>query len=311
MTVLQNGEVMVEYAIVSWDGLNRPKQLKPKAGETQGGWQHSLAVLLRSEQAEYGELYHAVETEKKKQFPNGIGNERNPTFVQSQIVEYPASAGYLQINCVTYSGMPRLYDEQKRVMEEAAFLARVYAGAAVKVLLTPRAYGQKGGTDENGNPISKGMNFWLQGVALVDTTLPKLSVAGGGMNASAVDTAFGSSGMHAPANAPAPGVAPGYTPPPPPSSGAPAPGTLPPSTPAPYTPPPPPGAAPAPTPPQSTAPVPPNPAVLAPPAPTPPVVRTLDQRLTEKAGAGMTWAVMAAGGWTEENAIAHGYLLPA
>ena len=286
--ILDNGVIRTGDVLVLWDGITRPDAIDAKDGKP-ASQKFSLKVAFAPDSQTYAELYSEVAKFKAAKFPNGVPDGWDDAFYPAKVDELP---GHIAVNGVTYGTAPDIYDTSGRLLSAAECTGKLYAGAKVQVLLQPREYNNK----------SKGFGFWLNGLLIVDTSAPKLSIASG------VDarSAFG-----------LPATPLGGTPAP--VGGAPVPPAQPAAVaaPAPVSSPQPPApagiAASATTYPSNVAVVP-NPGILAaPPAPAPvPVAPAAPVRTMTPAAvaAGYTYEALAAAGWSDQQMIQGGYLAP-
>lgn len=295
--ILDNGVIRTGDALVLWDGITRPEAIDAKDGKP-ASQKFSLKVAFAPDSQTYADLYSEVAKFKAAKFPNGVPSGWDDAFYPAKVDELP---GHIAVNGVTYGTAPDIYDTSGRLLSATECTGKLYAGAKVQVLLQPREYNNK----------SKGFGFWLNGLLIVDTSAPKLSIASGVDARSAFGlpaTPLGGAAAPAPVGgSPVPPVQPAGV-------AAPAPASFP-------QPPAPAGiASSAPTYP-SSAPAPvavvPNPGILAaPPAPAPvpaaPVAPAAPVRTMTPAAvaAGYTYEALAAAGWSDQQMIQGGYLAP-
>ena len=149
-------------------------------------------------EAAVGELRAMNDAEAARVFPSGKPRTFQETLGALTAEEFEGKlTGQLVCTATTYNVAPPIYDAQGR--EVPAHSCDLYAGAMVRLILTPRIYNAKGNV---------GSSAWLSGIQIVDLTTEKLA-GGAGMSAGQVANAFGIQGGAAAfaAHAPAPAAA--------------------------------------------------------------------------------------------------------
>ena len=212
MAIINNGQAVVTGPVtVLWDGISRPEQVEGKDGGAPG-LKYTVKFALPPTDPAGAEMRSLLDPAAAAQFPTGKPRTFQATFLPLGADEFGADlAGHLISVGTTYSNAPPIYDQQGR--EVPAQSCGLYAGAKVRLILTPRVYNAKGNVGES---------CWLSGIQIVDLTGPKLA-AGAGMSAGQVASAFGIQGGAAAFAAPAPAVPPAA-----PTPVAPNPGIVPP-----------------------------------------------------------------------------------
>ena len=214
MAIINNGQAVVTGPVtVLWDGISRPEQVEGKDGGAPGH-KYTVKFALPPTDPAGAEMRSLLDPAAAAQFPTGKPRTFQATFLPLGADEFGADlAGHLISVGTTYNNPPPIYDQQGR--EVPAQSCGLYAGAKVRLILTPRVYNAKGNVGES---------CWLSGIQIVDLTGPKLA-GSAGMSAGQVASAFGiQSGVVAfAASAPAPAVPPAA-----PTPVAPNPGIVPP-----------------------------------------------------------------------------------
>ncbi|URG13013.1 hypothetical protein B2_20 [Stenotrophomonas phage B2] len=313
--------VLTGDVIVTWDGLSKPEHV-PATSDKAATEKYKLSFAFPANAPEYGEMYQLIQAAIAKQYPHGAPPRFQEAFGNpNESKKIPEVEGMVGATASTFGDFPNVFDMNGQMLDQASVARVLYAGAKVRLLVSPRIY------DNNGN---KGATFWLSGVQIRDAnpaTAPKLAVSAG-MTAGQVADAFG---IASPGAAFAPAAAPGMPPVPgaPAAPGYPAPG-MPPAAPAaaPGMPPPVPGAPAAPgypAPPAAPAPAPtavhPNPGILAggvgappvpgvPPVPAAPAAPAAPVRQMLPAAGGVPYESYIAQGWTDALLVQHGMMAP-
>lgn len=181
MTVLDNGSILTGVSFLLWDGINHPEEVaatKDKAAT----WKYNASVAFPADAPEYGELYAAIQQIEATVKVNGnLPKDWQSAFAQVDVSKFPEIPGYIKINASTFGNLPPVLDINENELTPAQYGRLLYAGAKVRIIVSPRVYDAKG---------NRGSGFWLSGLQIVDATSPQFSVAAG-MSSSAVKSAFG------------------------------------------------------------------------------------------------------------------------
>lgn len=289
MAILSNGSVRTGDCIVLWDGITRPEVIEATA-DKPAGLKYTLKLAFPADSQTAAELRQESDSFTKSKYPTGTPRGFEPALRNADVSELP---GHLVINSATYNTAPEVFDSQGRSLSPAEYARLFYAGCKVQAVLTPRVYDAKG---------NRGAGFWLGGVLIVDSNAPKLSIAAG-MSSGELRNAFGLP------DSPLGGAA---APVPPAQAAAPAAPPAAPATPSAPQPPEPACSAPsAPTSPSNPVAVAPNYGMLQPP-PAPPAAPAAPVKVMTPAAqaAGYTYDALKSAGWSDEQMIQAGYLVP-
>ena len=180
MAIINNGQAVVTGPVtVLWDGISRPEQVEGKDGGAPGH-KYTVKFALPPTDPAGAEMRSLLDPAAAAQFPTGKPRTFQATFLPLGADEFGADlAGHLISVGTTYNNPPPIYDQQGR--EVPAQSCGLYAGAKVRLILTPRVYNAKGNVGES---------CWLSGIQIVDLTGPKLA-GSAGMSAGQVASAFG------------------------------------------------------------------------------------------------------------------------
>lgn len=183
MAILNNGQAVVTGPVtVLWDGISRPEQVEGKDGGAPG-LKYTVKFALPPTDPAGAEMRSLLDPAAAAQFPTGKPRTFQATFLPLGAEEFGADlAGHLISVGTTYNNAPPIYDQQGR--EVPAQSCGLYAGAKVRLILTPRIYNAKGNVGES---------CWLSGIQIVDLTGPKLA-GSAGMSSGQVANAFGIQG---------------------------------------------------------------------------------------------------------------------
>ena len=253
-----NTDHVAVTGLVLWDGLSKPE---PMDG---GGLKHSIRIAPLNSDPALQELEQVATTcLQTSEFKGVLPPGANWPFIPCDVDKFgQLVAGRTGCSGITYNGAPTIFDANGNEIPLQIAAGQLYPGALVEVIYSPRAYNNK----------QKGIGFWVQGVKILDATLPKLDVGSGLGKNEAANMFAQTAGAH---TSPPGAQAAGQVPPPPGAqvqpnqSFAQGPGQVPP----------PPGA-------QATGPV---------------------HNMTS-AAAGVPYETYIAQGWTDEALIANGYM---
>lgn len=182
---------------------------KPDINETTGNKSWNLRVAIDPNSPEHAELVElknrALKNSSKPNVnPRTPGNDPISPIDQAKFPELPAH--FVCFSAGTIQGAPPVYNLEGAELQPMSYGPQLYNGAIVRLLVHAYAYDNK----------QKGINYGLDGVQIVDSTVPRLAIGAAGLSKDAVKSAFG--GASAPAAQtppPAPQTA-STTPPPPP-----------------------------------------------------------------------------------------------
>ena len=278
MSIYKEVHVITGAGPIVWNGITQPETKNdPKTGGSTVI--HSLKIALLPGSPEFAELQALAEKELREgmwkgKFPsNGLWPLNN---VDAGEID-PALVGRVCVNAKTTSGVPQVFDANGLALDALAYGPMFYAGAIVKIMLHAFSYDNK----------NKGVAFGLDGVQIIDATVPRLAVSGG----------IDATGAFAPVTGP-PVTGPPVTGPPvtgPPVTGPPV--TGPPVT----------------GPPVTGPPVTPAPDFLAGPGaagpPPPPPVGPQKIMTPAAIALGYTYEALKAANWTDAQMIAAGHLV--
>lgn len=208
MAFTDNDHVLTCSGTIIWEAVT-----KPDVNEKSGNQSWNLRVAVDPNAPEVAELRQLIDKALRESPKPGVTVQRpgNNPIGQIDPTKFPELPGtYLVFSAGTIQGAPPVFDINGKQLESIAYGPQLYNGAVVRLLVHAYAY----------DNVQKGINFGLDGVQIIDSKAPRLSIGAAGMAVSAVAAAFGGS-------APAPAVQP-QTPPP-------APGAAPAAPPAPNT----------------------------------------------------------------------------
>lgn len=242
-------QVVTAVGILTWNGLVPPDK-NDKTGEPV--W--TIGFAFQPGTAEHGEMdiIGKAALEKGKIALKLVDADYQP-FLDCDVAKFgPIVNGMKRISAKTYNGMPRVIDKDGADIPMQALGQLLYPGCKIKLMVHAYPFNNK----------SKGVNFGLDGVQIIDATAPKLDV-GAGVPPAEVGNAFaqaaGGGASAAPADAP----------------------TMP------------------------KPPIKPNAAFIAPPPPKKGPTLT-----AEGVAAGGDYDAFIQAGWTHEDLLAAGYVLP-
>jgi hypothetical protein len=187
MSKLDDKHVVTGNAVVIWDGITRPET-------KDGNVIHSLKVALAPGSPEIDELKALVQSTlaADPKFKGALPPGGQLPFIVAGTDKPspdPQVSGYTMINAKTRVGAPTVHELGGRVMNPMEYGAMLYPGAVVQIIVHAFAYDTAGNT---------GVAFGIDGIMIVDATVPKLAIASG------VDTvaAFGGAPVAAAVSAP-------------------------------------------------------------------------------------------------------------
>lgn len=183
MAKFGDNAVITDPMAIIWDGITRPETMKnnialPKpvyslkvAGSPQAPWLADIQALVQAT---------LVASEFKGVMPHNGDHpvkQCDPSLAEGKL------AGMISINAKTRNGAPPVFDLNGQKLEPMAYSAMLYPGALVKLLVTAYPFNKEG---------NKGVALSLDGIQIVDATVPKLPIGGAGPDAAA---AFGGGGV--------------------------------------------------------------------------------------------------------------------
>ena len=199
MAFYDEKHVMVEGIIV-WDGVTQPE-----TDTLVGKPKHSIKLVIQPGSPDIAELQQIADNELRAgDFKGVLPNGGKMPLGTATAAEFSGLfPGYTVINAGTYNGAPQVFDLNGQQLQAMQYGPQLYPGARVKLLVHAYTYNNK----------SKGVALGLDGLQIVDATLPRLQI-GGGIDAA---KAFGGGGAAptpapTPAPAPAPAAAPAAAP---------------------------------------------------------------------------------------------------
>lgn len=195
MALINNGTAVVTgVTTLIWDGISRPEQVAATA-DKGASTKYTIRSAIPQTDPSFAEMQQLLAAEVAKKYPGGAPRGFQHALQTVAPDEIAELAGQAIIAGTTYGSAPAIYDAQGR--EVAAQSCGLYAGAKVRLIVSPRVYDAKGNV---------GSAFWLSGIQIMDLAAPKLSVAAG-MSRGDVANAFGIQGGAAAFAAPAPAAA--------------------------------------------------------------------------------------------------------
>lgn len=189
----QDKYVIIHGAIVIWDGITSPEELK------DGGYKYSLKVAIPSNSPELAEV-NAIATEELQR---GEFRGNLPAGAHWAYKEIPADkydgrlAGEAGIQGITYNmGYCDVLGGDGKKLDAMMYANQIYPGAIVNIIVSARSYNNK----------SAGVGLWLNGIQIVDATAPRLPGSGGIDAAGMFGAQAGPPAPGAQARPPAPGA---------------------------------------------------------------------------------------------------------
>ena len=179
MAKFGDNAVITDPMAIIWDGITRPETMKnnialPKpvyslkvAGSPQAPWLADIQALVQAT---------LVASEFKGVMPHNGDHpvkQCDPTLAEGKL------AGMISINAKTRNGAPKVFDIAGAPLEPMVYGPMLYPGALVKLLVTAYPFNKEG---------NKGVALSLDGIQIVDATVPRLPIGGAGPDAAA---AFG------------------------------------------------------------------------------------------------------------------------
>jgi hypothetical protein len=182
----ENKNVHTCPGIIIWDGISQPDK-----DDKTGALSHSLKIAIPANAAEKTELEQlAMQSLQASEFrgtmPAGGEWPIRAIDMAKFAEDAPLLQGRVSIKGKTTNGVPPIFDANGNELSAMQFGRMLYPGAVVTLLLHAYAFNQK----------SKGVAFGLDGVQIIDATVPKLAIAGS-MSAAQVGAVFGGGGMPA------------------------------------------------------------------------------------------------------------------
>ena len=168
--ITQNGSgVIIDNVVVVWDGINHPKT-KDDAGNPLERPKYSLGLAIHPQAPEVAEVNGLVDAAVKSdaKFKGKLpANAKVPfqTMIDGETLTEDFLQGCYKVNLNTVL-TPKVYDLSGNLIDPAV----LYAGCKVRVQTHAYTF----------NNVSKGVALSLDGVQVIDTTAPKLSIASGG-----------------------------------------------------------------------------------------------------------------------------------
>lgn len=203
---MRYGELQVVTAVglITWNGLVPPDK-NDKTGEPV--WNIGFAFKPDTVEHREMDLIGRAALEKGKIALKLVDADYMP-FLECDVAKFgPLVKGMKRISAKTYNGMPRVIDKDGADIPMQALGQMLYPGCKVKLMVHAYPFNNK----------SKGVNFGLDGVQIIDATAPKLDI-GSGVPPAEVGNAFaqaaGTTSQPA-AAAPSAPAAPGSMPTPP------------------------------------------------------------------------------------------------
>ena len=187
--------VLTCEGVIMWDGITQPET------KDDGAIAHSLKIAIAGASPERTELEAlaqgtlAAHPVFKGVLPPGGEWPVRDIDMTKYAEDVAIMNGRIALNANTRLGAPPVYDVNGQVLSSMQYGQMLYPGATVKMIVHCYGFNNK----------SKGVAFGLDGIQIVDTTTPKLSVSGG-MAPAAVAAAFAGAGA-APAHVAANGAA--------------------------------------------------------------------------------------------------------
>lgn len=169
-------QVITAVGLITWNGLVPPDK-NDKTGEPV--WNIGFAFTPGT--VEHGEMdtIGKAALEKGKIALKLVDDDYMP-FLECDVAKFgPLVQGMKRISAKTYNGMPRVIDKDGADIPMQALGQMLYPGCKVKLMVHAYPFNNK----------SKGVNFGLDGVQIIDATAPKLDI-GSGVPPAEVGNAF-------------------------------------------------------------------------------------------------------------------------
>lgn len=192
---MRYGELQVVTAVglVTWNGLVPPDK-NDKTGEAV--WTIGFAFTPDTVEHREMDVIGKAALEKGKIALKLVDADYQP-FLECDVAKFgPLVQGMKRISAKTYNGMPRVVDANGADIPLQVLGQMLYPGCKVKLMVHAYPFNNK----------SKGVNFGLDGVQIIDAAAPKLDI-GAGVPPAEVGNAFAQAASGAPAPAPAPAAA--------------------------------------------------------------------------------------------------------
>ena len=164
--VTKDGHVVTGPGVIIWDGVTKPEN------KEDGAKVWSIKIAMPANAPEIAELQALAQTKLnedpkfKGQLPdNGCWPILNIDVEKTD----PSLAGCLTINAKTRLGCPTIVDKNAIPVNPLHLANLIYPGAKVKLVVNAYSFDNK----------SKGIAYNLDGIQIIDATLPKLAIAGG------------------------------------------------------------------------------------------------------------------------------------
>lgn len=169
-------QVVTAVGLITWNGLVPPDK-NDKTGEPV--WTIGFAFQPDTVEHREMDLIGRAALEKGKIALKLVDADYMP-FLECDVAKFgPIVDGMKRISAKTYNGMPRVIDKDGADIPMQALGQLLYPGCKIKLMVHAYPFNNK----------SKGVNFGLDGVQIIDATAPKLDI-GSGVPPAEVGNAF-------------------------------------------------------------------------------------------------------------------------
>lgn len=184
MAFFDQDHVITAVGVVIWDGLTSPDAIV-REGVNTGKFNHNLRIAVPSNAPENQELQKLVEQALANSTVKGVDPQSpgNNPVSNIDLSKFPELPGHVAFTAGTQLGAPTVVDANGKELQALQYGKMIYNGCKVKLLVHAYPYNNK----------QKGVNFGLDGVQIIDSNAPRLSIGAGGMSAQQVAGAFGGS----------------------------------------------------------------------------------------------------------------------
>lgn len=210
MAWTDDSHVLSCNGVIIWEAVTKPDT------NDDGSLSWNLRIAVDPNAPEIAELQQLVQLGLKNSTKKGVtlANPGNNPISPIDLAKFPELPGRVCFSAGTRQGQPPVYDVNGAELQPMIFGPKLYNGTVVRLLVHSYAYENK----------QKGINFGLDGVQIIDSTAPRLSIGAAGLAKDKVAAAF-AGGVSAPAQQqqqtpPPPAAdAAAHQPPPPPHTG--------------------------------------------------------------------------------------------
>jgi hypothetical protein len=183
---IDKDHVVTEDVIVIWDGMT-----KPSTSESNGAIVHNVKVATKEGSVTHQELQKLADDALAASKWKGVKPPKFQDPINAvDLTKIPELPGYVCFSANTQLGAPPVMNANNQEMPPLSYARSFYAGSVIRVLVHAYDYDNK----------NKGVAFGLDGIQIINDKAPALSI-GAGMSKAEVSNAFAGG-----AAAPAPGI---------------------------------------------------------------------------------------------------------